>query len=218
MKNKISVALSLVILLISNSFGQKKEEDFGMWYGADLSYKIKKGLNLIGGFSIRTVDNATTLRRFHYEIGVEKKIIKGLTATVKYRNRFLFEYDENEINHRFFLDIAYKYKFGKFGVQLRNRMQYTTRFKGNRLDDRIRLKLDYKLEDDLKVFVANELFYGLSGYKYSKFMGYRFAFGLAYELNDKIGLEASYLRTSEFNTKFPEVLNVLQLEVNLKLK
>jgi len=210
--------LLLSLLLVSINvicFGQKKPEDFGIWYGSEFSYKIAKGTYLVGSISLRTVDNATRIRRFHYEFGAEKKFFKQVVVGLKYRNRFLYEYDGNEVNNRIVFDMSNKQKFNKFGVQLRSRTQYTFGANRSNIDERMRLKLDYQLEDNLKVYIYDELFFRLNGKRGPKFSGFRFGFGAKYEFSKKLALDINYLRSSEFNTKSPEIMNVFQMELNV---
>jgi hypothetical protein len=207
--------LLLLIFFTTYLTGQKKQEDFGIWYGSEFSYKLAKGTYLVGSFSIRTADNATSIRRFHYEIGAEKKFFKQVVVGLKYRNRFLYEYDGNEVNNRFLLDISNKQKLGKFGLQLRSRTQYTFGANRSNIDERIRLKLDYQLEDNIKVYIYDEFFFRLNNNKGTPYSGFRFGFGAKYEFNEKLALDIGYLRSSEFNTKSPEILNVFQAELNV---
>lgn len=212
---RIILVTTVVFLVSIVCTAQKKAEDFGIWYGSEFSYKLSKGTYLVGAISLRTADNASSVRRFHYEIGAEKKFFKELVVGLKYRNRFLFDYDGNEVNNRFILDLSNKQKFGDFGIQLRSRLQYTFGANRSDFDERLRLKVDYQLEENIKVYIYDEFFFRLNDNQGTPYSGFRFGFGAKYEFNDKLALDIGYLRSSEFNTKSPEILNVFQAELNV---
>jgi hypothetical protein len=206
-----------VVLLISSTvavFSQQKEEDFGNWYEGVFTYKVAKKTYIKGSLSIRTRDNGLSLNRIHYELGAEKRFFKLIDIGIKIRNRHLFNYDGYGMNQRLIWDLAYKHKLGDFGIQLRNRMQYTFTDGINPLTERIRLKLDYKLENDLKIYLYEELFYRMLPTSRQNVSHLRFGFGANYKVNDFFSIDLSYIRQSEHNKFNPIVWNILQLELN----
>jgi hypothetical protein len=195
-------------------YGQRRVEDFGNWYGAEFSYKIAKKTYLVGALSIRTRDNGLSLNRIHYEFGAEKRFFKVIDVGLKVRNRHIFNYDGYGVNQRLIWDVSHKQKFGDFGLQLRSRLQYTFREGINPLTERVRLKLDYKLEKDLRVYIYEEVFYRVQHRKGPKWSDLRFGFGAKYKINKQFSVDLSYIRMTELNKKRPEVMNVVQLELN----
>ncbi len=210
-------SLFLILFTYINIVGISQEnQDFGIWLGGEFSKKINKKIALEGALGLRTNDNTSHIRQIYYEIGGTYKITKELKSTFKYRNRFGFEYTGNTINNRFIWDVAYKFKYEKIGIQLRNRLQKNYAPEGrNKVLERVRLKVDFKLQKDLKGFAFNEVFFDLNSNQGAVFDSNRWGFGMKYEIKKDLEITLAYLKQRDYSSNFPFGFNAINLEVAL---
>lgn len=205
--------VSFVIFCISFSCFSQENHDFGIWLGSDFSKKINKKLTLDGAIALRTDDNSTNIRQVFYEIGGSYKITKELRTKIKYRNRFGFDYTGNTIYNRFIWDVSYRIKTEYFRIQIRNRLQKNfAPEKRNKTLERIRLKVDFNMQKDLKGFFYNEFFIDMNHQTGVRFDSNRWGFGMKYKVHKDFEITLAYLQQKKFNRRFPSTINAINLE------
>lgn len=214
--------MSRLILLLSFFIGTQalfcqSSEDFGVWVGGKFSKKLNKDFDAIGQLGFRSNDNSRHLKQFFYQIGAKTKLIGAINVSLAYRNRFLFDYYEKEVEHRLLCDISYKFKWKKLSVQLRNRLQYTYSFDEGPLVERLRIKPELKLNKQLRVYVLEEVFIHLNNFSGIVRNKNRWGLGLKYKINKDLALNMSYLRSVDKNQQAPKAINAIRLKFSYDL-
>ena len=119
-------------------------DDFGMWYEIGAEKKLNKQWSVGLEGELRTRNNTRTLDRWSAGIAAEYKIIKGLKASVGYtflsdNNREEFDLKSDGlrpnkwtpsywgVRHRVNFSLQGSTAWGRLGVSLRERWQYTYR-------------------------------------------------------------------------------------------
>ena len=160
MKNKClkTIGLTLVILPLTASRAVAQSDDFGIWAEANVEKKINKQLSIDGGLELRTRDDGFgELDRWSVGIGVSYKVLSWLKASLSYS--FLEDHN-HKVNssgkkysdywgprHRLNVSLTASQQFGRLGISLRERWQYT--YRPEQTVDRY---WNYTDEDDDAVF------------------------------------------------------------------
>lgn len=142
LKNKrsviVTIALPLVMSLLSVSPARAQGDDFGIWTEANVEKKITQRLTLDAGMELRTRDDGFgELDRWSVGVGAEYKLTKWLKASAGYS---LLDDHNHKVNdsgkkysdfwglrHRVSVSLTASQQFGRLGISLRERWQYTYR-------------------------------------------------------------------------------------------
>ena len=137
---------SLMLLMPLMAFAQS--DDFGIWYSLGAEKKISKNLSIGAETEFRTRNDAKTADRWSTGIEAEYKIIKGLKASAGYTflydnnmEKLSYNYDATgavaslnnwrpsyrSFRHPFSVSLQGSKTFGRLGISLRERWQYTYR-------------------------------------------------------------------------------------------
>ena len=145
-----------------------QDNDFGIWYGAGAEKELVKNLDLGLDASVRTYDNASKIEEFFFDIGLNYKFNKYLSAAVTYRfTEFMEDDDSFHPRHKWFADLKGKLPLGDLDISARLRFQkrYKTYFEDendreSRDVGRIRLKILYDIPSfPANPYIAAELFF-----------------------------------------------------------
>jgi hypothetical protein len=128
-----------------------QSDDFGMWYELGAEKKLSQKWSIEAEAGFRTRNNTRTADRWSGGLGVSYRIAKGylgrIPASLKASGGYSLLYDNNPeeltfnssgdpkkwtpsywgVRHRFNLSLAGSVDLGRFGVSLRERLQYTYR-------------------------------------------------------------------------------------------
>ena len=140
---KIQKILTTLLLTIITLPAMAQGDDFGMWYSIGAEKSFNKKWSLDGGIEFRNRNDLQTADRWKVGVGTTYKIVKGLKASVGYdflssnnQEKITFHNDGTvnkwtpsywSARHRFGASISGSKNFGRVGVQLRERWQYTYR-------------------------------------------------------------------------------------------
>ena len=130
--------ISLPLLVLSFSPVRAQSDDFGVWTEANVEKKISNRLSLDGGLELRTRDDGFgELDRWSVGVGASYKLTDWLKASVGYS---LLDDHNHKVNssgkkysdfwglrHRVNVSLTASQQFGRLGISLRERWQYTYR-------------------------------------------------------------------------------------------
>ncbi len=128
--------LSLMAALLSVGTASAQSDDFGIWTEVNVEKKLSNRLTLEGGLDTRN-KGLDEMERRSVGLGLDYKIADWLKAGVSYS--LLIDHN-NKVNssgkkyadywglrHRFNVQLTASHDFGRLGVSLRERWQYTYR-------------------------------------------------------------------------------------------
>ena len=132
------IGLSFVICHLSFNPAWAQSDDYGIWTGANVEKKINNRLTLDGGLELRTRDNGFgELDRWSIEVGADYKLTDWLKTSIGYS---LLDDHNHKVNssgkkysdywglrHRINVSLTVSQQFGRLGISLRERWQYTYR-------------------------------------------------------------------------------------------
>lgn len=130
-------ALAFVLLPLSAGHVAAQSDDFGIWYDLEVEKKINKRVDVDFSVEHRSRDNHQEADRIDAAIGASYKVASWLKASVSYA----YLYDHNhKVNssgkkysdywsprHRVNVSLTASQQFGRLGLSLRERWQYTYR-------------------------------------------------------------------------------------------
>ena len=141
LKNKRSVivtmALPLVMSLLTVSPARAQGDDFGIWYDLDIEKRVNNKFDIDFSLGHRSRENHQVADRLNAGIGASYKLTEWLKVSADYS----FLYDHNHkvndsgkkysdfwgLRHRVSVSLTASQQFGRLGISLRERWQYTYR-------------------------------------------------------------------------------------------
>jgi hypothetical protein len=219
--NKI-LFLTAAILLSSQLFSQ--DNKFGIWYGADGSKKIVKGLKAEIAGALRTDENGSNIESFYLEGGLNYKFNKYISAGAFYR---CIDQKENDgdfyFRHRLYADLKGNLPVGRFTLSARYRFQEQKKTYIKSVDDedatfynRFKFELDYNVP---KIPLTPSFFVEYSGQAMVSndimIEKRRVGGGLSYDITKKQAVSFEYIYLSSKVTN-PAYFNVLSLNYSVR--
>jgi hypothetical protein len=201
-----------------------QDKDFGIWYGAGVEKELFKKLDLGFEASIRTHDNASKIEEFFFEIGLNYKINKYISAAVSYR---FTEFDEDDDSfhprHKWFADLKGKLPLGDLDISARLRFQerYKTYFEDENDREskdvgRIKLTALYDIPSfPANPFIAAELFFPMFTETERYVEKNRFMAGFEYNISKKHSIELEYMFQRDFMPKLRD-MNIISVNYQIK--
>lgn len=222
MTTKKSIVLFFILCLPAIVCSQ--DNDFGIWYGAGAEKELIKNLDLGLDASVRTYDNASKIEEFFFDIGLNYKFNKYLSAAVSYRfTEFMEDDDSFHPRHKWFADLKGKLPLGDLDISARLRFQkrYKTYFEDendreSRDVGRIRLKTLYDIPSfPANPYIAAELFFPMFTESERYVEKNRFMAGFEYNISKKHSIELEYMFQRDF---FPKLRDMSIISVNYQIK
>ncbi|HEU4719229.1 MAG TPA: DUF2490 domain-containing protein [Bacteroidia bacterium] len=219
--------LFLSFLLCRPLFAQ--HQDLGSW----MTFSANKGLfgklefNFDQEFRLR--DNLTNVNLFYTNLGFSYKVNKYMKVSATYR--FIDKHKSDGsygLRNRFFTDLTFKIKPGKFNLSYRFRCQEEWRGAGyndtygNVPEIYIRnlFKVAYKLTGHWSPYAGTELRWQLQNPRIPYYNGFdrsRFFAGTDYKINDHNTAGVYFLYQLEWNVVDPETLYIIGLEYSIDI-
>ncbi len=220
------VTCFFALLLFITPPGFSQNNDFGIWYGVNAEYSLKKKLSFILETEVRTFNNASEIGEVFLEGGVGYKFNKHLSAAGSYRITNNLENDnEYHIRNKWIAEIKGDESIGHFNFSGRFRFQRQTRTYFESIYDkfprsygRIRLKAEYKTPSfPINPYIYFETFFRMFEQSEKRFNKDRYAIGFEYKLTKRQSVEAEYFFQRDY---LPHIsgINIISLEYNLKFK
>ena len=124
MRTTTKKLLLLILLFGIASISFSQNADFGLWYSITAEKKLIKSLDLNLDANVRTYNNASEIEEAFFDIGLNYKFNKYLSAAVSYRFTEFKEDDESfHPRHKWFADLKGKLPLGDFDISSRLRFQ-----------------------------------------------------------------------------------------------
>jgi opacity protein-like surface antigen len=221
--------LALALLLPALLIAQKA--DFGIWYEANVEYKIVKKLRFDFETNIRTDQNASKVEKFYFEPGFRYKFNDYFAAGIYYRfieQRETIDKSEGiyefHARHRWFLQLKGSLPVNRFTFSARYRFQEQFKTYIEDPEDevpmwahRLRLELNYDikglpLEPYANVEMQSELFVSND----TMIEKWRYIAGAKYTLNKRHTVGLEYIYNVSKDTK-PAYMNTIGVTYTIKL-
>ena len=139
-----SLIITILMILIGLPQAKAQTSDFGMWYEAGVEKKLDRHWNIGAETEFRTRNNTQTVDRWSVGVNAEYKFFKGLKAAAGYtllydNNPEEFDLKSDDLRpnkwtpsywglrHRFNIGLSGSINWGRLGISLRERWQYTYR-------------------------------------------------------------------------------------------
>ncbi|MFL5728200.1 MAG: DUF2490 domain-containing protein [Cytophagaceae bacterium] len=206
MKRALTISL---LLLCAAQIQAQHYNDARLWLSGNVQKKLSNKFSANFTESVRMYENYTQLGQVYSDFGLRYKISKNWRVAGHVRlskNRKNQETFTSRI--RFYADVAYKQKAGKFldfVFRARYQSQYTdyNRSKnGHSPSNHLRLKttMNFDLNKRYTPYLAGELFFQRSySDNKNRFDQTRFSAGLLYDIDKKNQVDVHYMVNTNFN-------------------
>ena len=209
--------LILFTLIPTIYLSQGNYQDFGTWTKINSDFKINKKTSFTNKIELRTFDNSRQINQIYSQFSFQRKLNKKLQTSFAWRLRFDNEEYSYNTSNRFHNDITYQKKYSDFKIYLRLRSQFHIYpIKLNELFERTRIKVQYKINKKIKIYLYNEQYFLMNRNVTNKHKKNRFGTGIKYELNKKTNLELKYLKIVDINVESPISFNIVGFKIRNK--
>lgn len=196
------IRLAFLVLFLSVSGMAKAQEDAGLWTSLTLQHKFTQKWSGAIGEQFRLWDNMSRIDQYFTDLSLEYNITKRFKASLNYRLISKNKETYYSKRHRFYLDLAYKYKISPVTLSLRERVQeQLTDINSSELGkipewySRTKLTAKIDLNKKYSPYLATEVFYLIDNAK-EKDEGidrFRYEAGVDYEFNLHHSINVFYL-------------------------
>ncbi len=208
-------------MVIPLLFFAQKQNDFILWEGFSLKYKINPQLSADFKSQFRMENNVTQFKSVLFNPSATYKPAKK--SKFKFTVGYRFSLTPTENKHRIYTKAAYGFKLPKKNFSASARIKLTKEGIGNERGEiienfiRPKINIGYKLKElNLAVFYAQELFYDFTKYQH-KFNQLRNIVGLNYEMSKRSSITLSFIRLQTFNVANRKKAGVLVFSLNSDL-
>ena len=220
----IKKPLLLFLLILTASFTFSQEKDFGIWAGIAAEKELIKNLDLNFDVNMRTYHNVSEIEEAFFDIGLNYKFNKYLSAALSYRYTQFKEDDELfHTRHKWFADLKGKLPLGDFDLSARLRFQqrYKTYFEDENDREskevgRLKLKALYNIPSfPVNPYLSAELFLPMFSVAENSVEKERFMAGFEYNISKKSSIEIEYMFQRDFFPKLSD-MNIISVNYNIK--
>jgi hypothetical protein len=202
---------------INNLWGQSN--DFGIRFGAELSKKLTKKIELQFEEEIRFNQNVQAFDRSLMTLGGSYSLNKTFKAGLFYTWIYANNQDDGyyESRHRFGGWIQAARKVNRFKITLREKFQNTYRdedlgnYKYNpKMYLRSKLEVSYNIKKlPLNPYLSAEMHYQLNNPYGNDIDKWRYTAGIEYDINKKFAVDMFFRLDKEINVKTPVNTSVI---------
>jgi len=231
MKMLRSGLLILFLLFAAAGRAQEAVSDFRSWNTFSITKDVNKQFSLGGDVEMRFSENISRFDLVYLNFNGTYKPAKWLRIGATYRPIFKNKEDNSlGIRHRFYGDLMFRSKPGRFTLSNRARLQweyrtsgYSSRYRGiPEIFLRNKIDIKYKATDVLTPYIGTELRWQIrdprapynDGFTFERTRLYA---GMDYAISDRQTIGAYFLRQFEFNVEDPMSLNVIGIEYSISL-
>ncbi len=189
--------LIIAFLIGVQTYSQKAEDEFALWYTYAGSHKIKGNFSLKSLAWFQFYDFGSEIKQSIFRLGGNYKITPNFNATLGYcfvTGDKSFKKNGGGFNeHRIYEDFNYKHKIGT--SKFAHRIRFEHQFREN-IDTkhrvRYKLQVSHKIYKKLSAYVYDEIFFNL---KKGKKFGLNWAtVGLKYKIYKGVNLQLGYIK------------------------
>ena len=209
----------LTILTVAGAPLYAQTTDFGIRFGAEISKKLTKKIELQFEEEIRLNQNVTEYDRSMTTLGGSYAINKTFKAGVFYTYIYANNQDDGyyESRHRFGGWIQAAQKLNRFKITLREKFQDTYRdedlgnYKYNpKTYLRSKLEVSYNIKKSpFTPYLSAEMHYQLNNPSGNETDKWRYTAGTEYTINKKFTIDLFYRLDKEINVKNPANISVI---------
>jgi hypothetical protein len=202
-----------------------QDNDFGIWYGANVKKGLFNKFSLEASGMMRTFENAAKVEQGFIEAGLAYKINKHLDTEISYRLTSALEDDSKyHFQHKAFADLKGDAKLSNFTFSGRLRFQTRVKTYLQKVSDkypdymgRIRLKALYRTPSfPLNPYIYYETFCPMFANSDRLIGKNRYSIGLEYKISGMHFVEIEYIYQRDYLPKLSDI-NIISLNYNLKL-
>jgi long-subunit fatty acid transport protein len=205
-------------------------EDAGMWNTLSVEKEFSEKFSLAIDEEFRLKENFSMLNLFYTNVGINYKITERIKVGLTYRliEKWKYEGQYFSFRHRLMFDLGYKYKFNRWAISYRSRVQselrdiYTSEYgKVPEWYWRHKIEVKYK-RGDYSPYVGSEWRYQITDPRnYESDAGWyraRFFAGFDYDINKRNTIGIYYLIQREFGLVERQHLYILGVQYIVQLK
>ena len=207
---------SFLLLLICTLSAYSQQNDFQSWSSIKISKKIYKRTNLAVKEGIRFRENSSLISKNYTDIKISHRIKKtDFEVSVGYRFSNDFDLDFiSENKYRYYSDFSSKYKYKRFKISFRDRVQYQGNSSGFSTLFRQKLDVSYNVrKTPFEPFLQFEFFINMD----EEFEKLRYTIGFSQPIFKDLNADLFYRIQQTFNTDNPENVFILGALLSYKL-
>jgi hypothetical protein len=211
----IKIIRIITLLLLFPLLVEAQDSDINYWTTVD----IKKDLNkweLAGELELRGIGFFEKTQRASLQVEADYEIFKGVTLGASYMVMRFYDakYDDYQTRNRYSLLITGKKKFGRISINLREKVELTTKDESDRIKEndeidtyrinpellwRNRLRISYNIPGiPMEPTVGAETFYQLNNPEGNELEKVRYTISLEYKLSKQHQFELFSHLNQEF--------------------
>ncbi len=212
MKQLLRLSLIGALLFLPGRSGAQID-DVRLWTGVSLQHKFTRQLAASIDQQFRFKNDLTRLDKYFTDIGIAYQLPRNFKIAIAYRFIRKNEFSYYSVRHRFYADLSYKQKLGRFTFNLRERiLQQYKNIHSSELglipDWVLRSKLTakYDLQRRYSPYLSTEIYYMIDNAKEKDQLisRLRYSVGVEFEFNRIHSLDIFTLfqhdRQTDFNS------------------
>ena len=207
---------SFLLLLICTLSAYSQQNDFQSWSSIKISKKIYKRTNLSVKEGIRFRENSSLISKNFTDVKISHRIKKtDFEVSVGYRFSNDFDLDfSSENKHRYYSDFSSKYKYKRFKISFRDRVQYQGNASGFSTLFRQKLDVSYNVrKTPFEPFLQFEFFINMD----EEFEKLRYTIGFSQPIFKDLNADLFYRIQQPLNTDNPENMFIIGTKLSYKL-
>ena len=207
---------SFLLLLICTISSYSQQNDFQSWSSIRISKKVYKRTNFTVKEGIRFRENSSLISKNFTDLKISHRIKKtDFEVSVGYRfsNNFDLDFSSENI-HRYYSDVISKYKYKRFKISFRDRVQYQGNTSGYSAFFRQKLDVSYNVrKTPFEPFLQFEFFVNMD----EEFEKLRYTIGFSHPIFKDLNADFFYRIQQTLNTDNPENMFILGTSLSYKL-
>ena len=207
---------SFLLLFICSLSAYSQQNDFQSWNSIKIGKKIYKRTNFSVKEGIRFRENSSLISKNFTDVKISHRIKKtDFEVSVGYRFSNDFNLDfTSENKHRYYSDFSSKYKYKRFKISLRERVQYQGNSSGFSTLFRQKLDVSYNVRKiPIEPFLQFEFFINMD----EEFEKLRYTIGFSQPIFKNLNADLFYRIQQTLNTNNPENIFILGTSLSYKL-
>lgn len=207
---------SFLLLFICTLSAYSQQNDFQSWSSIKITKKIYKRTNLSVKEGIRFRENSSLISKHFTDIKISHRIKKtdfGISIGYRFSNDFDL-YFSSDKKYRYYSDFTSKYKYKRFKISLRDRIQYQGNRSGYSALFRQKLDVSYNvIKTPFEPFLQFEFFMNMD----EEFEKLRYTVGFSQPIFKDLNADFFYRIQQNLKTDNPENLFILGISLSYKL-
>ena len=207
---------SFLLLFICTISAYSQQNDFQSWSSIRISKKIYKRTNISVKEGFRFRENSSLISKNFTDLKISHRIKKtDFEVSVGYRFSNDFDLDFSfENKHRYYSDFSSRYKYKRFKISFRDRVQYQGNRSGFSTLFRQKVDVSYNVrKTPFEPFLQFEFFMNMN----EEFEKLRYTIGFSQPIFKDLNADFFYRIQQTLNTDNPENMFILGTSLSYKL-